>query len=289
MIDKSAIAAKVKSLPTIPGTVARLAALLGDENAGAADFERVIKPDIAITGNLLKLANSAYFGHRQKITSVRQAIAMLGLPRVYELASSVTFARAVPERIPGYEMEARAFWSHCVAVAVLSEKLAVELGRKAPLMTFTAGLLHDAGKLVVGSFLSDQAAEITRELRQPGVPLDEAERRVLGIDHAEIGATVIESWGLPEPIAWAARFHHAPGAAGEGVDGLLVDLVHCADGLAHSLGLGADMAELSRKMQPEVVARLGIKARRLEHVASLSVDAIREMSEMFQQPAGGRR
>jgi putative nucleotidyltransferase with HDIG domain len=289
VIDKNAIAAKVKSLPTIPGTVARLAALLGDESAGAGDFERVIKPDIAITGNLLRLANSAYFGHRQKITSVRQAIAMLGLPRVYELASSVTFARAVPDRIPGYEMAAEGFWTHCVAVAVLSERLAVELGLKAPLMTFTAGLLHDAGKLVIGSFLSEQAAQLATLLRESGLPLDEAERRILGVDHAEIGASVTEGWDLPEVITWAARHHHAPNDVPPGVDQLLVDLVHCADGLAHSLGLGADMAELSRKIEPVVVARLGVRARRLEHVASVSVDSIREMAEMFKQSPGERK
>jgi len=289
VIDKNAVFAKVKSLPSIPDSVARLSALLGDERTCAADFERVIKPDVAITVNLLKLANSAYFGHRQKITSVRQAIALLGLQRVYELANSVTFARAVPKNLPGYRIDSAGFFSHCAAVAVLSERIAVELGIEAPQMTFTAGLLHDSGKLVIGSFLNEESREIEAILREPGVPLDEAERRVLGVDHAEIGAAVLESWDLPEAIVSAARHHHAPDDVPSGEDPLLSILVHCADGLAHSLGFGADIGGLSRKIQPGVAGRLGLKARRLEHVASESLDAIREMATAFDRPKGEPR
>jgi putative nucleotidyltransferase with HDIG domain len=288
MIDKTEIVARIRSLPTIPDAVARLSALARDERSDAGDFEQVIKPDPAMTANLLRLANSAFFGCRREVTSVRQAIALLGVERVFEIASSAAFARTLPARMPGYNVPADAFWTHCIAVAALSERLAKELGFKAPALTFTAGLLHDAGKLVIGSFLVDESARLASSLHVENTTLVDAEHLVLDTDHTEVGALVVESWDLPPAIGRAARWHHRPSDVPTEADGVLVDLVHASDCLAHSLGFGADVGELSRRVDPRVTERLGIKARRLEHVASESIDQIREMGQLLKQPTRTR-
>ncbi|MDD5308938.1 MAG: HDOD domain-containing protein [Deltaproteobacteria bacterium] len=288
MINKADIVARIRNLPTMPGAVVRLFALAKDESSNAGDFEQVIRPDPAMTANLLRLANSAYFGCRRQVTSVRQAITLLGVERVFEIASGAFFARTMPARLPGYDVPADAFWTHCIAVAALSERLAKELGFEAPSLTFTAGLLHDAGKLVIGSFLLEESERFVSSLRVEDATLVEVERRLLGTDHAEVGALVAESWDLPPAIGWAAQWHHLPGGIPEGVDRMLVDLVHAADCLAHSLGFGADVGELSRRVDPLVTERLGIKARRLERVASELIDQIGEMGKIFGQPPGAR-
>lgn len=271
----------VRDLPTLPSAVARLSSLVADPSANAEDFEAVIRPDPALTANLLRLANSAYFGLSREVGSVRQAVTLMGIKRVFELAASVSFTRVIPARIPGYGISAEDFWQHCVAVAALSERLAADLRVRVPDMTFTAGLLHDVGKIAVGAYLEKRPSALGDEVGKEGVFLIDAERALMGVDHAEVGEAIGAHWALPRVIVHGARWHHAPGDAPPEVNRTLVDLIHVSDGLAHALGLGADIGELSRRIDGTVIDRLGIGAPRLERVAGETVADIRSMCGMF--------
>jgi len=288
VITTEQVLARVKKLHTLPTSMARLWGLAQDDQSSAADFERIIRPDPALTANLLRVANSAYFGLRCKADSVRQAVTLLGLKRVCEVATSVAFAPVIPARLPGYEVDASAFWLHSVAVAVFSEKLALELRVGSPDMLFTAGLLHDLGKLVVGAFVADEKGEILR-LARSGMPFVDAERAVLGTDHCELGATVAQAWALPDAVRWTARWHHRPNEVPPEADARMVGLVHSADALAHAMGFGTDTGELARSIDIPVESRLGVTVRGLEHVAGNTLDAIREMGSLFVSAAGGKR
>jgi putative nucleotidyltransferase with HDIG domain len=284
MIALEAVLAGVRELPTLSQVIVRLGQLLRDPRSSAADFEKVIRPDPALTTNLLRIANSAFFGVRCPVDTVRQAVTLLGQKRVYEVAAAAALAPVIPARLPGYEVEAASFWMHCVAVGVLAERLAAELRVAPPDLTFTAGLLHDVGKLAAAAFVAGASDEIMERVRR-GDDFAVAERAVLGLDHGEVGGVVAAAWGLPQPVRAVARWHHAPGTEAAGPDGVLVDLVHAADALAHALGLGADAGELARTVDPGAEARLGVRSRRLERVAGESLDAIREMASLFA-PAG---
>jgi putative nucleotidyltransferase with HDIG domain len=186
-------------------------------------------------------------------------------------------------------VEASSFWMHCVAVAVLSERLSGELGVRRPDLTFTAGLLHDMGKLAIGAFVAGSSVEILSRTREGGTAFVSAERAVLGVDHSEAGAMVAEAWNLPPAVAEVSRWHHAPGDAPEAADRLLIDLVHVADALAHSLGMGTDVGEMARKVDPAAEVRLDVRASRLERVASESLEEIGELARQFLPAGGGTR
>lgn len=284
MIGTDEILGRVQSLPTLPSSVARLAALIGDPRAGAREFEAVIRPDPALTTNLLRLANSAYFGQCREVDSVRQAIAIMGLKRVFEVAASVSFARVIPPALPGYGIGTKGFWTHSVAVGALAERLARELGQEAPGLLFTAGLLHDVGKLAISSFLMDESAQVRARLAEGRIPFVAAEQAVLGTDHAEVGLAVVESWGLPPAIGVAARWHHHPCAATNAEETLLASLVHAADCLAHLLGYGADVGEMRREVDRRVVELLDLRPARLEKVACETMSEIDEMARLLTGP-----
>jgi putative nucleotidyltransferase with HDIG domain len=164
-----------------------------------------------------------------------------------------------------------------VAVAVFSERLAKEVGGRSPDLLFTAGLLHDIGKLVISAFVQRESPSILLRARH-GMDFSAAEREVLGVDHAEVGAHVAVSWRLPEPVAWAARWHHRPASAPQLADRSLVDLVHAADVLAISLGMGSDSGELARNVDSEAWSRLGLTVRRMEAVASEGLQSVKELA-----------
>jgi putative nucleotidyltransferase with HDIG domain len=290
VIAPDRILSRLRSLPTLSATAVRLSALARDERSSAADFEKAIRPDPALTANLLRIVNAAYFGLRARVDSVRQAVTLLGLRRTSEVAAAAALGPIIPRRLPGYEIDASSFWQHCIAVAVLSERLSAELRVRRPDLIFTAGLLHDLGKLAIGAFVAEASGEILLRVRQGGISFASAERAALGVDHAEVGAALAEWWKLPPAVADVSRWHHAPAEAPETADRLLVDLVHVADALAHSLGMGADVGEMARKVDAATEARLGIRSRRLEHVAGESLEQIRELERQFAPAgAGGTR
>jgi branched-chain amino acid transport system ATP-binding protein len=265
----------------------KAAELARDERAGAADFEAVVRPDPALTANLLRVANSAYFGLRCRADSVRQAITLLGVKRVSDIAAAVALAPVIPRRLPGYEVDAGAFWLHSVAVAALSERLAAQTRRPCPELTFTAGLLHDMGKLAIGAFVGQASDAILSRVRG-GLSFVSAEQAVLGVDHGQVGGLVAEAWSLPPAAAAAARWHHAPAEAPGDAQRPAVDLVHAADALAHALGFGTDAGELARAVDAGAHERLGFRPRDLESTAGESLDAIRDLATLFT-PAGGHR
>ncbi len=273
--------AKIKDLPSISNVVVKLSQLLNDENSSSADFEKVIRHDPSLTTNLLRIANSAFFGCPREVRSVRQAITLMGVERVFEVATSASLMKILPSKIPGYEVEAESFWKHCISVAILGEKLTVELGIKAPDLAYTAGLLHDIGKLAVGSFLGDQLENMQNHIFNGPMTMLEVERELLGTDHCEVGSALAQIWNLPPQIALAARWHHDPLQAPAGVDTTLLDLIHVANAASHMLGYGADVAELHRRLEQGVLKRMGLKVQRMEFVVSESLEQIQALGEIF--------
>ena len=274
MIERSEILAGIKKLPAFSTTVVRLSELINDAEAGPGEFEAVVQPDMALTANLLRMANSAYFGLSRRIGSARDAITLLGVRRVFELGAMAAVDAVVPETLPGYGIDASVFWSHSVAVAVIAERLSKERKLATPMLTFTAGLLHDVGKLVISSFLAEHIEALHTELASGGLSLIDCEQKLLGANHAQIGADLGVAWNLPEEVVTVIASHHAPDSVNEGRADMLVDLVHAADCLSHSMGFGADVGGMNRQVDDAAIARLGLRHIDLEHVASRALPEI---------------
>ena len=289
MIERSTILAGIKKLPSFSSTVVRLSTLIGDPETGPGEFEAVVQPDMALTANLLHMANSAYFGLSRRIGSAREAITLLGVRRVFELGAMAAVDAVVPETLPGYGIDASVFWSHAVAVAVIAERLAKERKLAAPTLTFTAGLLHDIGKLVISSFLADRIEDLRSQLASGSMSLVVCEQKLLGADHAQIGAELAVAWNLPEEVVRVVAFHHLPDETNEGRGDVLVDLVHAADCLSHAMGFGADVGEMHRQVDDAAIARLGLRHIDLEHVASRALPEIEGLSQFGRLQRKGTR
>lgn len=278
MIDAQQLVSSIDNLPTLPGSVARLFSVVSGDMWSAEDMEQIIAPDPALTANMLRLANSPLFGFTRKITTIRQAVTLMGIKRVFEVAASGAFARIIPPHIAGYDMKASDFWVHSIGTAMLAERLVHDCDLQVPALVFTAGLLHDMGKLVMGSHVEVEQQAI-RSLMGDGSTFVDAEQRAIGTSHPEVGALLSQKWNLPEVVETAARWHHEPNRTPLPADQMLVDVIHVCDVLAHMLGYGADSGGLMRQIDPEALRRLPLTEAQLERVAAETFDQIQGIAD----------
>jgi putative nucleotidyltransferase with HDIG domain len=266
----------IKTFPGMPGAALKLLALADDADVTVQQIEGILRQDAGLTANLLKLANSAYFGIPSKVGSVRQAVILLGLKRLVQMVIAACTSAIMDRSVPGYDLPAGELWRHSLAVSVAAEGLVRELKMKAAEEIFTAALLHDVGKLILGQFVQDDYGKIEMALAQ-GLPFETAEAIVLGTDHAAIGAEVLSKWSLPAGIVHAVRWHHAPEKA-ERVDTML-DIVHVANVLCLMIGIGVGREGLQHEPSTTVTRRLGLGTAHLEKVASQTLQWANELSQ----------
>jgi putative nucleotidyltransferase with HDIG domain len=276
---KSKIISKIRTLPSISGVAVQILKLLDDPDSTAEEVQKILRLDPGLTANILKLTNSAYFGLPNKVGSVRQAIVMLGWKRLVRIVLSTCVNAVMDKPIPGYDLPPGELWRHSVAVSVTAEGLMKELNLEVDDEIFTAALLHDLGKLVMGEFVEEDLAAI-RSTAEKGIPFQMAEREVLGTDHAEIGGMLMESWSFPSRFVSAVRWHHEPDSAEH--PSTLIDIVHVANVLCLMLGIGAGIEGLHYQPSATATKRLGLKPKQLEVVASQTLQWANELSNIFE-------
>ena len=214
-MDKiSELLKKVDALPASPALLPKLAYALRDiNNTNVHEVVDIIMFDSSLTAKLLQIANSAYFGNATPLTSVGDAITQVGYDAVYLLAASIT-GESCLRSAPGTGLDAVLLWRHSVTTAFGAQQVAQAAGLDGN-MLFTAGLLHDLGKVVfAGTHGKDYTCMFDPAIRG-SLSLIEWENAQYGCDHAGVGAALLERWKLPAAIFVAVRFHHQPSAAGE--------------------------------------------------------------------------
>jgi putative nucleotidyltransferase with HDIG domain len=273
------ILAKVDAFPPLPGATTKLLSLLDDSNTAVVEIEEILRMDPGLTANVLKLSNSAYFGFQSEIGSVHKAIVLLGAKRLIQLVMASCVNSVMNTAVPGYDLSAGEMWRHSIAVSVAAEGLIKELNTANADEIFTAALLHDVGKLVLGEFVKDDIQKIEK-IVSTDVSFEVAERITFGTDHAEIGARVLENWGLPAQIVNAVKWHHAPDKADE--TSTLTDIVHVANVLCLMMGIGVGREGLQYRPSPEVTKRLGLQPAHLEKVASHTLDWLSDLADIYE-------
>jgi putative nucleotidyltransferase with HDIG domain len=221
----------------------QLLARLSRRDCDVQELTNIVEKDPVLAAQILKMANSAIFGRLRAVASVRHAVAMVGVGtmRKFALGSSITnlFSRTKPARA----FSLLRFNLHSVATGTLLELLAEEVPFEDGGDAFLAGLLHDIGKLLIAVNFPKQYDDILALTALNNAPLIEAERALIGIDHAELSALAVSRWELSEAVQWAAHDHHAPDEAATDEHprpkrAKLSVGVHHADLFVNHLGMG---------------------------------------------------
>lgn len=220
------IVAQIDALPSPPTLYQELSDLIQSEYSNVQIISHTIRKDPAMTAKILQLVNSSFFGLRQRVTNVGDAVKLLGRALIHSIALSDSLFR----QLSSPHKELSHLWEHSYEVACLARQIAMhqELSKDLADAAFTAGLLHDTGKLVLSTRLSDQYTQILDQSQETGKPDWQIEEQMLGFNHADIGGYLLKLWGLPDHVVSAVIFHHEPQLSLEKQFTLLC-AVHVAD------------------------------------------------------------
>jgi HD-like signal output (HDOD) protein len=196
----------IRRIPSLSTTVGKVLEICSKAEASPNELNKVIALDPVLTGQVLKLINSAYYSLVNKVTSLTRAITMLGLNTVKNMALSTAIIRTVSGAKKSKILPTKKFWAHSISVGVSAKLLAG--AKDIPLMEreeyFISGLLHDLGKVP----FDDDYIHVLGKAKREQIPLIEAERELMGIDHQEVGLMIAEKWKLNKAISGCIGNHH---------------------------------------------------------------------------------
>jgi putative nucleotidyltransferase with HDIG domain len=274
------ILARIQTVEALPVAAVKAVTLLQNPETDLCEIARLISHDPALAAGVLRLANSAAFGGRARIDSVEAAIARLGTRRTLNLVISSAVGPLEARPVRGYDLPAGELWRHNVAVALGTQALARLLKISAPESAFTAGLLVDIGKQVLGRFLEIDGGAIRDEAFERRVSFEQAEQNVLGIDHAEVGAALLANWGLPEGIVQVVRWHHDPRQCPAQYQSI-AELVHAADQVCTQAGIGGGLDGSNYRPCETALDHLKLTTDTIERATCEIVERLAEMSDLF--------
>lgn len=274
-IDVDAVIESAQSLEPLPASVARLASLVSDQEADLREIVEVISFDQALTGNLLRRANSAASASRNPIRTVHEAVVRLGTGTVLALAMSSSVSKRMSRGIPEYGLAEGDLWRHSVAAALGAETVRSAAKVPVPAEAATAALLHDVGKLVLCRFLGPGILNMLRLAAEVDnlTPI-QAEQLILEVNHGELGGLVAQHWRLPDTIVRAIAYHHTPDQILEPIS----YAVHLANLVSHHLRGETDVEVDARQAS---LRELGIDPDRWDTICSTVATRYEELSGRY--------
>lgn len=241
----------VGDLPSIPELASTVMGMVENPDTSADDLRKVIDKDPAIAVRILKVANSSLYGFSRKIETLGHSIALLGFRTVRNLVMAASLRRAFKH----FGLSEKLLWEHSTLCGAVSMRLAKTVPNAVdPEEAFTAGLLHDLGKIAMNNSSRDEYSKVIQRVYNDGVSFCEAEMDEFGFDHAELGACVAEKWRLPKRLEFAIRYHHDPAATAklDASDRYLTALTTVTTACCTRLGVGRrnPVTELDVKALP---------------------------------------
>ena len=254
----------VEQLPSLPDVVSKIINMVNDPDVSFKHVADEIAKDQAITANILKLCNSAYFSKGKEISSIDRAIVILGLKEVKDIVVIATTKSVLNKVIVGYDLARGELWKHGVAVAMLAKKIAIECNQKTIAdIAFTGGIIHDVGKTVLALFVQSTFKDILNTVTEKSITFQEAEKVVMGFDHQQIGEQVAIKWKFPKVLQSIVRYHHEPMNAPDDHK-MIVSIVHIANTLCLMAGIGIGSDGLYHELNYDAIKLLSLKDSELE-------------------------
>jgi len=252
---------QVETLPHLPAVVLELLRLGDEDQVDIHMLAHQVSQDQALSAKTLQLANSSYYGVQTRVTTIQQAVTLMGMRSVRVLIASAALSNCLPQgECAGFDFEA--FWRHAFATAICARAVAMHLRLNLDL-AYTAGLLHDIGRLMLVSRFPRNYETVLAYRAARDCTLLDAERAAIGVDHAVAGRILAHHWNFSGALQEAIAGHHAPGASSHHG---LASVVHVADGIVHALDIGGNEDDLVPPMSDDAWQCLAMSRETYMHV-----------------------
>ncbi|GIV20446.1 MAG: phosphohydrolase [Armatimonadota bacterium] len=272
----------IRDLPALPEVVVRVMRMAEDPRSDAQGIARVIATDQAMAARVLKLANSAFYGLPRRVSTLSEAVVILGFRTIKNLAIAASTFELLNREIAGYWLQRGELWRHSLACAIGAQLIARRVRLPVSEEAFVAGLLHDIGKVAIHLFVREQFDQIMERALQDRIPFVEAEQAVLGFNHAMAGGLIAEKWNLPPLLVSVIKYHHQPSSAPEKEP--MISVVHLADLLSITMGIGIGGDGLYYTLEEGTLAMFHLEQADIDELCEQMVDQMAQAANLQEQP-----
>ncbi|MFH2065700.1 MAG: HDOD domain-containing protein [Pseudomonadota bacterium] len=272
---------EIHMLKPIPQIASQILSIIEDPSCSIADIADIVLYDPSTTANLLKICNSAYFGQYREIDSVRDAISFLGIDQMVDLILLHGGAENLTKSQEGYGLHEGELWRQAVASALIAKDLSEKKGiSRQKHIIFTAALLKDIGKVILDRFVSDSFEKISFQVEKKGLSFREAEKKVIGVDHAELGGLVAKIWKFsPKMIFIISNHHMSDQKAHEDIE---TSIVYLADTICMMMGIGGGSDGLAYRFHQDILDKLGVNPSDLQEIIMRFGENMQKVEELIQ-------
>ena len=271
---------EIKNLKPIPAVVHPLLEVVDDPSSDMEDIARIIQYDPAITASVLRTTNSAFFGLKQPAESVKDAANLLGTDQIVDMVLLKSGAKALSGKQEGYDLHEGAMWKYSVSSAIIAKQIATQLDIPNKSSIFTAALLKDIGKTVLDSFVQDAFEKISDLVASENMSFMEAEKKIIGVNHAELGGMIAKMWKFSPRMVKIIRNHHLSD------DNMIQDketaVVHLADCICMMMGMGVGADGLAYRFHEDAMEELDITADEIPRIIAEFTFKMQEVEDLLQ-------
>ncbi len=273
----------VEKVPTLPVVVNSILELMENPKTSAEDVNRIIRTDQALAARLLKIVNSAFYGFPRQISTVTQAVVILGFNAVRSLALSASVIQIFGTKSrEGFDV--RAFWEHSISTGVMANLVGRRINYPLPEECLIGGILHGIGKLILDQYLHNLFMQAVKKAKKEKKLLHHAEREIFGTDHCRVGAMLAERWKIPLQLVEAINYYPNPGLAN--FSPTLVSLVHVGNYIARKKRCGDPGDLVVPKISEDVKKILKITQTDIDaylRAAQAELDKVEDLLEKLQE------
>lgn len=273
---------QIESLPTLPIIAQKIQKLLSSDRSNMAQIASFISKDQAISARVIRLVNSAFFGLRNRVASIQQAIVLLGLNTVTNIVMGVSVVKAFSENSSSSLFDREMFWFHAFGTAMGAKMIARKLGRDEPEDYFLAGLLHDIGILVYDQFFHDEFVEVLKNIVDDKIALLDSETRTFGTTHQETGAFLATKWKLPSILTHSIRYHHNPFIVPNETTDRMRDISHIvyiSDLSATNKGIHFGLPSAQKSFENDILSTIKIHEEEINSIFAVVNSEVRSLAK----------
>jgi len=269
---KKKILEAVDNLPPMPQVMHKARDIIEDPDSSFKDLEKLIITDQAFAVKILRIANSSYYGRIKKVSSIHDAAVVIGMKTLGELVTLACASSLLSKSLRGYDLPSQSLWRHSIGVAFGAKIIAAKKYPSLVNDAFSAGLIHDAGKLILDEYVYERKEVFQNFMSDNQQTFLDAEREILGFEHAEIAAKVCKKWNFPKSIYVAIRYHHQPSSLW---GNKLAYIVHVADQITAWIGM--DIDGISLEISDNSMEVVGIRVDEIAEIVDEVSDYVDQM------------